>query len=414
MKMQDLARRIRLGEDSTLELKEVHIEGNKVKGPRRAELADELAAFANSNGGLLVLGVNDKTRTVVGIPLDRLDDVEGLVREVCKDSIKPSLAPGIYRDELEVSSDPGLHEPRISKPILIVDVPRSSFVHQSPGGYFQRIGSSKSQIEPTALWRLMTLRAQTSTVAFDESPVRGTKPEDLDRSAAERFVSEEADLDVAVRKLGLIVKDADGEERLSVGGALLCTPEPQRWMPAAYIQAVLYAGDRVDEHYQIDAKDIVGPLDVQVSEAFDFVRRNMRIGAVKRLGREEVPQYSEQAVFEALANAVAHRDYSIAGSRIRLHMFADRIEFHVPGGLANTLKTDTLHLRQATRNPLIVSLLARCPARPEFGRRRLMDQRGDGVPRIRKKTQDLTGRLPEYSLVDKSELLLVLPAAVPF
>ena len=227
-------------------------------------------------------------------------------------------------------------------------------------------------------------------------------------------MSEEADFDLAVRKLGLIVTAVDSVEQLSVAGVLMCTSGPQRWLRAAYIQAVLYAGDRVDEYYQTDAKDIVGPLDAQVSGAFEFVRRNMRIGAVKRLGREDVAQYSEKAVFEALVNAVAHRDYSIAGSRIRLHMFADRIELSVPGGLANPLTIDALHLRQATRNPLVVSLLARCPSSPEFPGRGLMAQRGDGVPRIRKETQRLTGRLPKYSLIGDSELRLVLPAAVPF
>ena len=84
MRRKDLASRIRLGEDGGLELKEVHFKGRKVEGPKRAELADEFAAFANSGGGLFVLGVNDETRTVTGIPLDRLDVVEDLVREVCK------------------------------------------------------------------------------------------------------------------------------------------------------------------------------------------------------------------------------------------------------------------------------------------------------------------------------------------
>jgi len=414
MRMKDLVNRIRLGEDGGLELKEVHFKGETIKGPKRTELADELAAFANSEGGLLVLGVDDKTRSVTGIPLDRLDAVEDLVREVCNDSINPPLEAGIYRRELQQQQEPGLKESGMSHPVLIVEIPRSLFVHCSPGGYLRRIGSSKRQIDPPALERLMRLRTQTGITSFDEKPLARTNPQDLDRHAAERFVSEEADFDVAVRKLGLIVEDGDGEARLSVAGVAMCTSEPQRWMPAAYIQAVFYAGDRVDDHYQTDAKDIMGPLDAQVSKALDFVRRNMRIGAVKRLGRRDVPQYSEKAVFEALVNAVAHRDYSIAVSRIRLHMFADRIELHVPGGLVNTLTTDVLHLRQATRNPLIVSLLARCPSCPEFPRQRLMDLRGDGVPRIRKETQRLTGRLPEYSLQGDSELRLVLPAAVPF
>lgn len=414
MRIRDLGTRIRLGEDGGLELKEVHFRGQRLAGPKRSELADELAAFANSRGGLLVLGVNDETRRVTGIPVDRLDAVEDLVREVCSDSIKPSLDAGIYRHELRVPSDPGLKERRTSKPVLLVEIPQSLFVHQSPGGYFRRIGSSKRMIDPNALQRLMMLRAHTGVTAFDELPVFGTKPADLERSAAERFVSEESDFDLAVRKMGLIVEDANGVARLSVGGVLMCTSRPQQWLRAAYIQAVLYAGDREDEHYQTDARDVVGPLDVQVREAFDFVRRNMRIGAVKRLGRQDIAEYSEKAVFEALVNAVGHRDYSIAGSRIRLHMFANRIELYVPGGLANTLTVDVLHLRQATRNPLVVSLLARCPSHPEFPRQKLMEQRGDGVPRIRKETKKLTGRFPEYSLTGDSELLLVLPAAVPF
>ena len=153
---------------------------------------------------------------------------------------------------------------------------------------------------------------------------------------------------------------------------------------------------------------------MQIREALHFVRRNMRIGAVKPVARTNVPQYSERAVFEALVNAVAHRDYSMATSRIRLHLFSDRLELSVPGALANTLTPDSLHLRQASRNPLIVSLLKNCPSPSGVGKQRLMEQRGDGVPRIRADTKELTGRYPEYSLVDDSELRLVLPAAVPF
>ncbi len=414
MRMNDLASRVGLGEDSRLALKQVHFEGRKVQSPRQADLADEFAAFANSAGGVVVLGADSETRSVTGVPLERLDALEELVLDVCNDSIKPPLEAGIYRRELRMLSGSRLDEPRYSRPVLIVEIPRSLFVHESPSGYFHRIGCSSRQIQPSALRRLMLSRAQTGGVSFDQLPVPRTSPGDLDRSAARRFVSEEADFDVAVRKLGLIVEDTDGAPRLSVAGVLMCNPEPQRWRRSAYIQAALYAGERTDECYQTNAKDIGGPLDAQASEAFDFVRRNMRTGAVKRLGREEVPQYSEKAVLEALVNAVAHRDYSIAGSRIRLHMFADRIELYVPGGLAGTLTPDALHLRQATRNQLIASLLARCPSPPQFPGRRLMDLRGDGVPRIRKETQRLTGRLPEYSLLGESELRLVLPAAVPF
>ena len=98
----------------------------------------------------------------------------------------------------------------------------------------------------------------------------------------------------------------------------------------------------------------------------------------------------------------------MAGMRIRLHMFNDRLELLVPGALANTLTAESLHLRQASRNELIVSLLARCPAPTGLGRTRIMDRRGDGVPIILAECRALSGRAPTYSLIDDTELQLVM------
>lgn len=99
MRTSELASRIRLGGDGGLELKEVHFRDRRVGGLRQADLADDLAAIANSRGGLLVLGVDDEARRVTGIPPDRLDAVESLVQEVCNDSIEPRLDAGICRWE---------------------------------------------------------------------------------------------------------------------------------------------------------------------------------------------------------------------------------------------------------------------------------------------------------------------------
>lgn len=106
----------------------------------------------------------------------------------------------------------------------------------------------------------------------------------------------------------------------------------------------------------------------------------MRTEATKTTARTERPQFSERAVFDALVNAVAHRDYSQAGAQIRLHMFENRIELYVPGNIPNTLTTENLHLRQYSRNTLIVSLLARCPVPIGLGRSFMMDRRGTVSP----------------------------------
>ncbi len=407
--LEDLAHRIRLGEDSELELKRVLLAGGRVTGPGRDDFADELAAFANGRGGTLMLGIDDKTREIVGIPLERLDAVEGWVREICNDSIKPAIDVVIRKLELPDSTGN-------LTPVLRVEVSRSLFVHKSPGGYFRRLGSSKREMAPDLLARLFQERSQSRVIRFDESPVPGTTPADLDLPLAHRFLRDDAEpTDSWLRKLRIVADDEDGVPRITVSGALLCTKEPQRWLPHAEIQAVSYAGERRDVNYQNDARDLGGPLDSQVIEALHFVRRNMKIQASKVTGRIEVSQFSERAVFEALVNAVAHRDYSMAGARIRLHMFGDRIELYVPGGLANTLTPDSLQLRQYSRNELVVSLLARCPvsATEGLGRSRLMDRRGDGVPIILGESLELSGRAAEYSVIDESELRLVIWAHEP-
>ena len=403
----ELIGRIRLGEDSGLELKDVQLAGNRVAAPDRDKFADELAAFANAKGGVTVLGVDDRTRNVVGIPIEGLDAVETWVRDICNDSVKPPLDADIYRRELNDRAGRPV-------PIIRVDVPRSLFVHRSPGGYFRRLGSSKREMSSEALERLFRDRSQSRVSRFDETAVPRTAPDDLDYALTRRFLREDAgEADVSettARKLRLVVDD-DGAARLTLAGVLLCTRDPRRRLPHAYVQAVSYAGERTDVDYQTDARDIGGPLDAQVADALHFVRRNMLVRATKATARAERPQFSERAVFEALVNAVAHRDYSMAGARIRLHLFGDRLELYVPGGLANTLTPDSLHLRQANRNELLVSLLARCPAPTGLGRLNLMDRRGDGVPVILRESRDLSGRAPAYTLIDDSELRLVIPAA---
>jgi len=249
---------------------------------------------------------------------------------------------------------------------------------------------------------------------FDETPVPGSSPQDIDMELAYRFLQSDRDITpTTLHKLNVTTEDEDGELRITVGGALLCTRHPRQWLPNAYIQAVHYAGERHDINYQIDARDCGGTLDRQIFDALQFIRRNMRIRAIKKTGRVDRPQFSERAIFEALTNAVAHRDYSMSGARIRLHLFPDRLELYVPGSLANTLTIDSMYLRQFSRNQLIVSLLGRSqmPQEEELGRSYIMDRRGDGLPIIREECLALSGRLPDYMLIDKSELRLIMWAA---
>lgn len=122
------------------------------------------------------------------------------------------------------------------------------------------------------------------------------------------------------------------------------------------------------------------------------------------------------AVFEAVVNAVAHRDYSVYGSKIRLHLFSDRVEIFSPGAIPNTVTIDSISERQSARNELISSLLARCPMNVNaIGSRRdfIMDKRGEGVPIIITESEALSGKRPEYQLIDEAEVKLTIFAAMP-
>ena len=413
---KELLDKIRLGEATFLELKEVRFAGGKVRGPGRGELADELAAFANGRGGVCLLGVADKPREIVGIPVDRLDIVVTFAREVCTDSIEPPLNPVI--DPLWLPATTG-EELAVVK----VDVPRSLFVHKSPGGFLHRVGDAKRAMSAEYLARLFQQRSQTRIIRFDEQTVATAGLDDLSPDLWERFRTPRTGdaPDELLAKLRLARVDENGTLRPTVAGVLMATDDPRRWLPNAYIQAVAYRGNEIrpdgGDSYQVDAADISGPLDLQVEEACRFVAKNMRTAAFKEQGRRDRPQFDMTAVFEAVVNAVAHRDYSIHGAKIRLRIFEDRLELYSPGAIPNTMTVDSLVHLQAARNDLLTSLLAKCPVptgSPALttDRLTLMDKRGEGVRIILDNSERLSSRTPVYKLIDEAELLLTIYAPV--
>jgi len=413
---KELIDKIRLGEDSLLELKEVRFGNGRVTAPHRDALADELAAFANSRGGVCVLGVEDSTRELLGIPLPQLDLVETFVRDLCADRISPALNPSIERMWLPSSTG-------VAVAVIKIDVTRSLFVHRGPGGYLHRVGSCKREMSPDYLARLFQQRSQARIIRFDEQIVPLANLDDLSKPGWQRFAtprSRDQPEDLLV-KLGMARSDDDGAIRPTVAGILMATEDPRRWLPNAFIQAVAYRGrearpDAPGDVYQLDASDISGPLDRQVIDACRFVMRNMKTAASKDLGRRDIPQFDMTAVFEALVNAVAHRDYSIYGSKIRLRLFEDRLELYSPGAIPNTMTVESLPYRQSARNEVLSSLLAKCPVPTDApwlrtDRQALMDKRGEGVRIILENSAQLAGRAAQYQLLDDTELLLTIPAA---
>ena len=413
---EELLEKIHLGESSFLELKEVRLADSKIRGPKPSDLADELASFANSHGGVLVLGVHDKTREIMGIPEQQLDGVERFVHQLCHDSIDPPIAPII--DLLRLPATTGENVA-----VIRIDVPRSLFVHRSPSGFLYRVGSTKRVMSSEYLARLFQQRSQTRLIRFDEQIVSHAGLDDLQLDFWERFSTPRSrdEREDFLSKLHMVRPDDDGTLRPTVAGVLMASKDPRAWLPNAYVQAVFYRGVDIriggtTDPYQLDAADISGPLDVQVVEACRFVTKNMKVAAFKNMGRLDWPQFDMAAVFEAMVNAVAHRDYSIHGSKVRLRLFSDRLELYSPGSIPNAMAVEDLAYLQSARNEIITSLLAKCLVPPgeawlTTDRLTMMDKRGEGVRIIMENSERLSGKLPEYRLVGESELLLTIWAA---
>ena len=400
----EIKRHLQLGEDSNWEFKEVVFMGNRPREPRRDDWADEIAAFANANGGVLLCSVTDEG-DVLEISREQMNQLELLIAEVCTDSIRPPIRVHIFRRDTSEG-----------KAFLMVDVPEGHAQHDSPGGSFIRVGSTKRRMTSEERLRLAQRRGQASFLWFDKQPVDGTGFGTLDDALWKPLVSAEgaANPELALEKMGLLAVDQNGTLRATVAGVLLCSSSPEHWLPNAYITATRYRGAHRASG-QMDSQDIVGPLDKQVRDALAFAVRNMSVAARKEPARQDLPQYSEKALFEALVNAVVHRDYSIRGSRIRLAMFEDRLEICSPGGLPNNLTIESMGERQSTRNEILTSVLGRMNVggiEAVGGRQFFMELRGDGVPIIRRETQELSGILPNFRLVDEAELCLTIPAAI--
>ena len=258
----DIARQLRLGEDSGWEFKQIEFSGNRPQSPRRDDIADEIAAFANSDGGVLLCGVTDRG-AVQGMTRAQMDAMERFVVDLCTDAIKPPVRPAILRRELEAG-----------KPFLVVAVARGEAQHDSPGGSYYRVGSSKSRMTSDERLRLAQRRGQTRFLWFDKQTVPETGFGTLDEALWKPLLSAQgaADPALALEKMGLLARGVTGAVEATVAGLLLCSQAPEAWLPNAAITATHYRGvDRASG--QLDAQTITGPLSRQIAEAVAFAVR---------------------------------------------------------------------------------------------------------------------------------------------
>lgn len=401
---QEVLDQFKVGEDSRAEFKEVRMGDRSVINPNSEDMAGELVAFANADGGAIFLGVNDRG-IVQGLAEDRLGQIEQWVLNIAANNCEPPIRPIIRKEILPgIDGTDGL--------VMLVVVHRGLFVHRtSSGRYYVRVGSTKRDLTPPELARLLQQRGRS--FVFDEQPVMTASFEDLEPKSLNAFFGNQPSIPWPdlLRNTKSTTTDETGIDRPTVAGLLAFGKDPQEHLPSSYIEAAVYRTDRLTSDDLIHADRIGGRTDEQIDQATDFVKRFMLKPARKPSGREDYPQYDIGAVHEAIVNAIAHRDYSISGSKIRLFLFSDRLELYSPGGLPNTLTIETMPYRVFTRNQLLVSFLARMKSRHTG--RAFLESRGEGVRRILEASEAHSGRRPVYELFGEELRLTIWAKSSP-
>jgi ATP-dependent DNA helicase RecG len=203
---------------------------------------------------------------------------------------------------------------------------------------------------------------ERGVLQFDAECPSDATLEDLDPQKITEYVaafgllSSEAPEEILLRR-GCLRRDNSGKFHPTYAALLLFGRFPQRWLPNATLMAARFAGVAFSDQYI--KQEISGTLSEQLRQAEAFLGANLRI-VVRLVGltHQETPEYPFEAVRELLVNAVAHRDYSLQGDCIHLHIFADRLEVHSPGGLPGPVTLDNLLKARFSRNAVIVQALA--------------------------------------------------------
>ena len=381
------------GEDGCSEFKALRLTPRGVQAPNAESVAGEMVAFANADGGTLFLGVND-AGVPLGISQDRLDAVERWFVDIATQNCDPPIRPIVRKHVVQGKEG--------CKHLILGEIPRGFYVHRMAGGrYYQRVGSTKRDLTPSELARLFQQRGRE--YVFDERPVLAASVSALNRHRLEAFFGRSPTipwLDL-LRNTRVVAPDEHGANRPTVAGLLAFATEPSEFLPSCSIEAACYAGTELSSDHLTHVEPLAGPASDQIDAATAFVAQFMREGNAS----SGTPAYAIDVVDEAIVNAVAHRDYAIGGAKIRLFLFADRLELYSPGGLPNTLTLADMPYRTFTRNQLLVSFLSR--QRSKRTGDVFLESRGEGVRKILRQGEAHSGRKPEYRLFGE-ELRLTL------
>jgi ATP-dependent DNA helicase RecG len=342
----------------------------KLQAVHPDDLSAAIVAFANSDGGQLVIGVSND-RHVVGVT--GADKLRQYVENVALNNCVPSISISMET----VGGDPDS--------VLVVTIPKGD---QRPyrtnrGVYYLRTASGRRQASREELLRLFQA---AESMYYDEVPLTRLGLEDLDLDAVRAFAEQtrlaEGLPDIPLERLLRNWRLVSGNNP-TIAGLVLFGRDPQQHLPFAQINAARIPGIEIANEPS-DRKDFTGRLFDVIDQAMRFLYLHLAIPhKIRGLEPEPRPELPSAALREAIINAVAHRDYTVQGP-IRLFVFDDRVEFHSPGKPPNSVDAEAMRMgSHVVRNPHIYARLS------DAG---LVTRARSGIPRIVKLVREATGQ----------------------
>jgi len=344
----------------------------KLKVPAKVkELTEEVCAFANAAGGVLVIGVNDANE-IKGVSIDnaKRSAIQNSLNE-----ITPHLACSLSLLDVD-----GI-------PVGVIEVPSGpNKPYVLSGAIYVRIGPNTQKL--TTAEQMRDFFQQSDRIYFDESPCPDFLPDEMIDTdflpifKAEARISPGVPNEQLFKNLKLFVKG----NQFKNGAALFFGKQPENYIDKAIVRCIAFQG--IDKRFIIDDKPFGGNLFEQYRQTMQWLKGklNVRYDIEGQGGgpRKEIWEIPETVFKETLINALSHRDYYDKGAVIHIEVYDDRVEISNPGGLVSAIPESEFGKRSHSRNPLIFGL---------FARMHLVEQVGSGIGRI----QDLmkAAGLPE-------------------
>lgn len=360
------------------------------------ELANNIAGFANADGGTLVIGITDDGK------LEGFENYGSKLEDILKCSIRYlKTIPQIRSEKLKIINNNGKEDYIL---LLHIEISHNSLIRNNKDEVYLRRGDSTIKLTDE---QIQILKIDRPEVSYENQVVMESTLADIDEEMVDIYkksINAENKDNVDVLKARHFLKDINGVLHLTNAGVLLFANDPTAFFPSARLRVIKYAGSNMQtgENLNIVKEETFRlPLYKLIIEAQKFIKSQLRdFNHLNSNGIfEKNPEYPEFAWLEGITNAVTHRNYGMLGEHIKVLIFDDRMEIRSPGRLPGLVTLQNMKNVRYARNTKISETLL------DLG---LVKELNEGVSRIYDEMSKFFLDEPEYSYEEGGILKLVL------